>query len=190
MLAKHKLKMLLLFCHCFHFTLADRQIASILLFPHPNLFSSVACQLSCLFLVSSNTWLSLSSGLSHRLLSLNYNSNAISSHVLSIPAAHAWSDHCHCSCLVSLVFGRTNIGCKIWGFHSCDYEECHFLGCDAIWLFLVQLLVTTIVVPSSLLLSTLMMEVIHSSETSVLTRDAQCHIPEDSILLMIYVVTL
>jgi hypothetical protein len=24
--------------------------------------------------------------------------------------------------------------CKICGFHGGDYEECHLLGCDAIWL--------------------------------------------------------
>jgi hypothetical protein len=30
--------------------------------------------------------------------------------------------------------------CKICGFHGGEYEECHFLVCDAVWL---QLLVTS-----------------------------------------------
>jgi hypothetical protein len=44
-----------------------------------------------------------------------------------------------------------------------------------------QLLVTTKVVPSSLILFTLTMETIRSSETSVVTRATLHHIPEDSI---------
>jgi hypothetical protein len=37
-------------------------------------------------------------------------------------------------------------------------------------------------IPSSLILSTLMMEAIHSYETLVLTRATWCHIPEYGIL--------
>jgi hypothetical protein len=45
----------------------------------------------------------------------------------------------------------------------------------------IQLLVTANV-PSSLILSTLMMEVVRSSKTLVLTTATQNHIPEDDIL--------
>jgi hypothetical protein len=46
----------------------------------------------------------------------------------------------------------------------------------------LQLLVTDNVFPSLVILVTLIMEAIHSSETSVLTRVTQRYIPEDSIL--------
>jgi hypothetical protein len=36
-------------------------------------------------------------------------------------------------------------------------------------------------VPSSLIISTLMLEVIHTSEKSVLTRATWCHIPDDNL---------
>jgi hypothetical protein len=47
---------------------------------------------------------------------------------------------------------------------------------------MLQLLVTANVVSIPLILSTLMMEATHSSETSVLTTVTPRHIPEDGIL--------
>jgi hypothetical protein len=46
----------------------------------------------------------------------------------------------------------------------------------------LQLLVTANVVPSTMILFTLMMEALQSSETSVLTTTTQRYIPEDDIL--------
>jgi hypothetical protein len=45
-----------------------------------------------------------------------------------------------------------------------------------------QLLVTANIVPSSLILITVMMEALHSTETLVLTRATWHNIPEDGIL--------
>jgi hypothetical protein len=47
---------------------------------------------------------------------------------------------------------------------------------------ILQLLITANIVPSSLILFTLMMEAIHSSETSILTGATQHHSQEDGIL--------
>jgi hypothetical protein len=47
---------------------------------------------------------------------------------------------------------------------------------------MLRLLVTAYIVPSSSIFVTLLMEAIHSSETSVLTIDTRHHIPEDGIL--------
>jgi hypothetical protein len=61
--------------------------------------------------------------------------------------------------------------CKIRGFHSGDYEECCLLGCGA----------AHTCSPLSDY-STLKMEAIRSSETSVYPSSTQRHIPEDNIL--------
>jgi hypothetical protein len=53
---------------------------------------------------------------------------------------------------------------------------------DVLLLSVLQLLVTTNVPPNSLILFTMMMQVISPFETSVLTRATRRYIPEDGIL--------
>jgi hypothetical protein len=64
--------------------------------------------------------------------------------------------------------------CKVWGFHSRDYEECHLQPPGHTGSSLADF-------------PTLKMEAILSSETSVNTRPTQRHIPEDDILQRICV---
>jgi hypothetical protein len=92
--------------------------------------------------------------------------------------------------------------CQIWGFHGGDYEECRLLECGVVWFLweanfrgnvsppssgwkesesCVQLLVNANVVARSLILPTLMLEAIRSSNTPVLITATQCYIPEDGI---------
>jgi hypothetical protein len=59
--------------------------------------------------------------------------------------------------------------CKNWGFHGSDYEECHLVDWHRV--ALVRTDVTT-----------LMVVVMRSSESSVPTRATQRHIPEDGVL--------
>jgi hypothetical protein len=67
--------------------------------------------------------------------------------------------------------------CKIWGFHSGDYEECRLLGCCSVWLLRTDVSeerIAYIVTPK--------MEAMRSSDTSVLIRATRRNILEDGIL--------
>jgi hypothetical protein len=72
--------------------------------------------------------------------------------------------------------------CKI--FHGGDYEECRLQGCYA------SVASSANVDPGSPILVILMMEALHSSETSVSTSVTRRSIPEDGILHVIASLTL
>jgi hypothetical protein len=61
---------------------------------------------------------------------------------------------------------------RLWSSYDGDYEECSLLGCDAVWVLLE---------PTSR-----SKEAMHTSETSVLTRSTQLHIPEDGIVQLVF----
>jgi hypothetical protein len=85
---------------------------------------------------------------------------------INVACGHWWSEW---------AIDSANTFIEILGFHSGDYEECRLLGCGA---------------GSPLAdFSTLKLEAIRSSETSVNARSTQPHIPEDDILLHISLFT-
>jgi hypothetical protein len=64
-----------------------------------------------------------------------------------------------------------------------SYKNRRFGGTYRLSYCVLQLLVTANVVLRSLIILILLIEAIHSTETSVLTRAARRHIPEDGFLL-------
>jgi hypothetical protein len=84
-----------------------------------------------------------------------------------------------CSRIVTILF---NYSWCHYAIFTAVTEECRLLGCDAVWLLLEQmfrskfihsvfmLLVAANIVLCALILSTLMMQAVCSSETLVLTR--------------------
>jgi hypothetical protein len=92
--------------------------------------------------------------------------------------------------------------CKIWGFCSTDYEECHLLGYDAMQLLQEPTFQRNVSlsssgrkwsencsmlhVPSLLIIFTLKIEAIHSSEMSVLTRTTIHNIQIPILTMEIY----
>jgi hypothetical protein len=78
---------------------------------------------------------------------------------------------------------------KIWGFHggwlwrmASSGMLCHVALVRTDVSEELRLLVTASIVPSSLILVSMMKEALSSSETPVLTRATRCNIPEDGIL--------
>jgi hypothetical protein len=82
--------------------------------------------------------------------------------------------------------------CKIWGFHSSDYEEWCLLGCYAVWLLYEPTFRRNVAPPSSgmtrigklgtTLAVTSNRRTLRRNTWLVLTRATQRNIPEDTIL--------
>jgi hypothetical protein len=64
-----------------------------------------------------------------------------------------------------------------------NVSEVHIVSISELGTTLIVTSTTVNVVPGWLILSTLMMEVIHCSKTSVLTRATPHHIPEDRFFI-------
>jgi hypothetical protein len=92
-----------------------------------------------------------------------------------------------------------SILCKIWGFHSGDYEECRLLGCDAVWtevseeyiasIFRVEISASEKTAWSGgslAYISTMNMEVICSSETSIHTRSTCTTSQKTELFMKLY----
>jgi hypothetical protein len=93
----------------------------------------------------------------------------------------AWSSCSNVSHIAQPPFLRLSLLYPIPLLHL-SYSRWFFAVCFS-W-------VTAYIVHSSLILSTLMMEAIYSSETSLITRATLHHIPEDGILFFHYVLLL
>jgi hypothetical protein len=70
------------------------------------------------------------------------------------------------------------------GTYHCHYQGEKNQPANNNYSSVLQLLVTANIVPSSLIIFTLMMEAIHCSEMSVITSVTRRHIPEDGIIIV------